>query len=410
MGPLVPDIISPNLNYIVALIIGVFFGAILEQAGFSTSKKLVGLFYGYDFTVLRVFFTAGAIAMVGVIAFNHYGIIDMSLVYVNPTFLWSAIIGGLIMGLGFVVGGFCPGTSICAAVIGKIDAMIFIAGVFIGVLIFAEGYPFFEGLYKASNLGKPQIFETLGMSQGVFAFIIVLFALFAFYVTNIIENKVNKINQPSIKTTPYFVSVLVIGLILGVASFRFSDRKADLLKLIQDDNYVMNEFGENNDTDATSSSPIISLDEFALCIIKINECSKNQIFDFRSAEDRKALPLPKAYPMTMDDLFTKEPNKLLTILHRNNIFIANDEITERRMALLATKLGYKRIRILKGGIDGLKKEILEYQPLSNPKTIADKDRNQFRLYAQAIIPEILKKYKPSENTKSDKPKRVLGGC
>lgn len=292
------------------------FGAILEQSGFSTSKKLVGLFYGYDFRILRVFFTAGAVAMVGVIAFNNFGIIDMSLVYVNPTFLWSAIIGGLIMGLGFVVGGFCPGTSICAAAIGKIDAMVFIVEAFIGVLIFAEGYPFFEGLYKASNSGSPQMFETLGISHTV----------------------------------------------------------------------------------------------LALCLIKIEECNKNQIFDFRSEDDRKALPLPKSNPITMDDLFAKEPIKLLKILHRDNIFIANDEITERRMALLATKLGYNRIKILKGGMDGFKKDILGYQPLTNPQTVADKDRNEFRLYAQSVIQQTLMKFKPSENTKSDKPKRVLGGC
>ena len=70
MGPLVPDIISNNLNFIVALVIGILFGAILEQAGFSTSKILVGLFYGYDFTVLRVFFTAGIVSMIGRIWFN----------------------------------------------------------------------------------------------------------------------------------------------------------------------------------------------------------------------------------------------------------------------------------------------------------------------------------------------------
>jgi hypothetical protein len=87
MGPLVPDIISNNLNFIVALVIGILFGAILEQAGFSTSKKLVGLFYGYDFTVLRVFFTAGLVAMIGVMGLAHFGLLDMSLVYINPTFL-----------------------------------------------------------------------------------------------------------------------------------------------------------------------------------------------------------------------------------------------------------------------------------------------------------------------------------
>ncbi len=39
MGPLVPDIIGNDLNYIVALIIGILFGMVLEQAGFSTSKN-----------------------------------------------------------------------------------------------------------------------------------------------------------------------------------------------------------------------------------------------------------------------------------------------------------------------------------------------------------------------------------
>ena len=128
MGPLVPDIIGNDLNYIVALIIGILFGMVLEQAGFSTSKKLVGLFYGYDFTVLRVFFTAGITAMVGVIALNHFGLLDINLIYINPTYLWSALVGGIIMGLGFVIGGFCPGTSVCAAAIGKIDAMYFVLG------------------------------------------------------------------------------------------------------------------------------------------------------------------------------------------------------------------------------------------------------------------------------------------
>lgn len=410
MGPLVPDIISPNLNYIVALIIGVFFGAILEQAGFSTSKKLVGLFYGYDFTVLRVFFTAGAVAMVGVIAFNHFGILDMSLVYINPTFLWSAIVGGLIMGLGFVVGGFCPGTSVCAAGIGKIDAMIFIVGAFVGVLIFAEGYPFFEGLYKSSYLGNPQMFQTLGISQGLFAFIIVIFALFAFYITNIIENKVNKINQPPLKTTPYFVTVIVVGVILAISSFAFTDRKTDLINLIENEDYVKSVFEGNNYTDVNPQNLIMSTDEFALCLLRIAECNRIQIFDFRSLEDRKALPLPKSTPMTIDDLFAKEPNKLLTILHRDNIFVANDELTERKMALLAMELGYKRIRILQGGIDGFKKDILEYKGIDNPQTTAEKDRNKFRLYTKSALPSLLAKYKPSEPIKTDKPKRVLGGC
>ncbi|MBN1926339.1 MAG: YeeE/YedE family protein, partial [Prolixibacteraceae bacterium] len=128
MGPLVPYIISEEFNLIVALLIGIGFGFILEQAGFSSTRKLVGLFYGYDFTVLRVFFTAGVTAMVGVLLLGHYGLLDLSVIYVNPTFLRSALIGGIIMGAGFIIGGFCPGTSVCAAAIGKIDGMLFVLG------------------------------------------------------------------------------------------------------------------------------------------------------------------------------------------------------------------------------------------------------------------------------------------
>ena len=80
MGPLVPYIISEEFGLVIALAIGVAFGFVLEQGGFSSTKKLVGLFYGYDFTVLRVFFTAGITAMAGVLLLGHYGILDTNVV------------------------------------------------------------------------------------------------------------------------------------------------------------------------------------------------------------------------------------------------------------------------------------------------------------------------------------------
>jgi hypothetical protein len=100
------------------------FGFALEQAGFSSSRKLAGMFYGYDTTVLKVFFTAAITAMLGLLFMNYLGMIDMSIVYVNDYFMSSAIIGGVIMGAGFIIGGFCPGTSVCAAAIGKIGCHV----------------------------------------------------------------------------------------------------------------------------------------------------------------------------------------------------------------------------------------------------------------------------------------------
>lgn len=409
MGPLVPDVISQGLNFVFAFFIGLFFGAILEQAGFSSSRRLVGLFYGYDFTVLRVFFTAGAVAMIGIFLFETLGLIDMSAVYINPTYLWSAVVGGLIMGLGFVVGGYCPGTSVCAASIGKIDAIVFILGAIVGVLVFAEGYKIFEPLYKSSFLGSPRIFETLNISQQVFAFLLVIMALAAFYFTNFIENRVNKIQQSPLKTTPYFAVVLVIGTVVALSSFVMYDKKDMILKLAEDKDYVVSATG-GVCTDKNPNPNSVCPDEFALCLIRIVECNKVQIFDFRKPEDRIKLPFPKSIPATVEDLFSKEFNRLLRIRGRDNIFIANDEFTERKMLFIAKSLGYERIKFLKGGVDGFISEILNYQENPNPMTKEEKYKNQFRLYAKQILPDIFAKSKPSDVAQTKKKRPTMGGC
>jgi len=397
MGPLVPDIVSNNLNFIVALVIGIFFGAILEQAGFSTSKKLVGLFYGYDFTVLRVFFTAGIVAMIGVMALSHYGLIDMNLVYINPTFLWSAIVGGLIMGLGFVVGGFCPGTSVCAAAIGKIDAMIFIGGALIGVLIFAEAYPLFESFYKTSNMGNPTFYNIIGISQSLFAFIMVLFALIAFWFASIVENKLNGIKKASIRFTPYYVGIASLGIVMALSAFIFPDRKSSLVNITENQNLVN-----------TYPIEIMTTDEFAYRLMDESD-NKFQIIDFRDSKEFTKMSLPKSTLFTVDNLSEKEPNKLLSLKHKINVFVAEDEITERKMAFIATELGYKHIRILAGGLKDFRKNILNFELIPNPNSLDEKYANRFRSKAKEIIP-ILIKNNVSSGPVQKKQKRVVGGC
>ena len=397
MGPLVPDVISNNLNFIVALVIGIFFGAILEQAGFSTSKKLVGLFYGYDFTVLRVFFTAGIVAMIGIMGLEHYGLIDMNLVYINPTFLWSAIIGGLIMGLGFVVGGFCPGTSVCAAAIGKIDAMIFIVGAIFGVLIFAEGYPIFESLYKSANLGNPTLFVTLGISQNLFAFIMVVFALTAFWVASIVENKVNGVIKPPVRFTPYYIGIASIGILMAISAFVFPERKAYLNHLVDDTNFVKN---YNLET--------MSVDEFAYRLMDEQD-DKFQVIDFRPQKEYEKMSLPKSTLFTVDNLLEKEPNKILTIKHTVNVIVADDELTERKVAIMAKELGYKRIKILEGGLKSFMDQILNFKPIENPKTLDQEYTNRFREKAKVEIPILIQNNKPKGPVEK-KLKRIVGGC
>jgi hypothetical protein len=183
MAPIIPlNGYTEELNLLVAFLIGIGFGFALEQAGFSSSRKLAGMFYGYDITVLKVFFTAAITAMVGLIFLNYLGLIDMSIVYINQYYIKSAIVGGVIMGAGFIIGGFCPGTSVCAAAIGKIDAMIFIGGSLIGIFIFGLTYDWLEPLYNDAFVGAPKLSEELGIKDGLLAFAVIFMAVMMFWL------------------------------------------------------------------------------------------------------------------------------------------------------------------------------------------------------------------------------------
>ncbi|MEE4255543.1 MAG: YeeE/YedE thiosulfate transporter family protein [Bacteroidales bacterium] len=192
-GPLIPmGVIGQGWDLVIALLIGIAFGFVLESAGFSSSRKLAGVFYGYDFTVLRVFFTAAITAMVGLLYFGYMGWIDLSAIYINPTYLWAVLIGGVIMGLGFITGGYCPGTSLCAVAIGKIDAMVFTGGMFIGILFFSEAFSLFESLYSGHFLGPVKVYEVLGISSGLFAMLLIIVAIAAFIITAWLQKRIVK--------------------------------------------------------------------------------------------------------------------------------------------------------------------------------------------------------------------------
>lgn len=90
----------------VAVLLGFFFGFFLERAGFSSAHKLTAQFYFKDFSVLKVMFSAIVVAMLGIAYFSLVGWLDMSQVFVPPTYIWPQLVGGLLLGAGFIVGGY----------------------------------------------------------------------------------------------------------------------------------------------------------------------------------------------------------------------------------------------------------------------------------------------------------------
>jgi rhodanese-related sulfurtransferase len=409
MFPLVPNLISEELNLIVALLIGIAFGFILEQAGFSSSRKLAGVFYGYDFTVLRVFFTAGVTAMSGVIILGYLGWLDTDFMYVNPTFLQAAILGGVIMGFGFIIGGFCPGTSVCGMAIGKIDAMFFVGGGLIGVFLYAELYPWFEGITNASFLGNIRIFNSLGVSQGLFAFALIAVAVGAFIMTTMIEKKVDP-NGPAKNFDPKLHRLAGIAVLtVGAALLFMPDYKERVMNEVSQPEYLK-----------TFQVKEMTPDELAFRII--DHDPKLTIIDVRPQAEFSKMLLPGSTNIELKQLFQKEYSELLGNRHKRKVIVAGTENEARIAAAMAERLGYENFSVLCGGLPNLLQTVIEQKtgPTDNPCTFTGtthamdirqaKDTERFRSKAGVILAGMIQEAKNSNVKPVKLVKKVSGGC
>ncbi len=176
-------------TYVVFGLIGFAFGFTLEMSGFGNSRKLAAQFYFKDLTVLKVMFTAIVVAMVLLFLTHGLGLLNLNQVWVNPTYLASGIVGGLIMGVGFILGGFCPGTSLVAASTGKVDGMFFLGGGLFGAFLFGESEKYFDKWYNtAGSYGRLTLPEVFHLPSGVVVVLVVLMALLMFWGAEQLEH------------------------------------------------------------------------------------------------------------------------------------------------------------------------------------------------------------------------------
>ena len=180
-------------TYVLFGVIGFAFGYTLEMSGFGDSRKLAAQFYFTEMTVLKVMFTAIVTAMVLLFGAVGLGILNFSQVWVNTTYLWPGLVGGLIMGVGFIVGGFCPTTSLASASTGKIDGMFFMLGGFVGAFLFGETEQYFTQWYNNSGYyGRLTLDQVFNLPIGVVVLLVVLMALFMFWGAEQLERIVGK--------------------------------------------------------------------------------------------------------------------------------------------------------------------------------------------------------------------------
>jgi hypothetical protein len=173
----------------VAFVLGTGFGFALERAGFGSARKLTAVFYLYDMAVVKVMFTAIVTAMTGISVLAAVGMLDLAELYVEPTSLAAQVVGGLVFGAGFILGGYCPGTSIAAIATGRKDGIAFALGMLAGVLAYVELTPGIDDWIKANAQGEMTLPSVTGLPMGWFALAFVAFLVFAGWGMKQLEGK-----------------------------------------------------------------------------------------------------------------------------------------------------------------------------------------------------------------------------
>ena len=160
--PLVDD------GVVSGLVCGALFGYVLENAGFGSPCKLTAQFQLRDWSVFKVMFTAIVVAAGGLALLRAVGLLAPDSLFVPPAMLAASALGGVLIGAGFAIGGYCPGTSVVGLVSGRLDALLFLLGIMAGTALFAANFgPALEGLMGSWALEQGDTFaDAFGLADG----------------------------------------------------------------------------------------------------------------------------------------------------------------------------------------------------------------------------------------------------
>ena len=154
--------IDSNLNYILAIGIGIIFGFFLERGGFGTSAHIAPAFYFKSTIVPKIMVSAIITTATLILLGTLFGYIDFSQIFIPTTYLWPYLIGGVIFGLGMVMSGWCPGTAVVGIATLKIDAIFFALGLLVGMFFYFDIYQYIIDFANSGNLGKFTIDKLIG--------------------------------------------------------------------------------------------------------------------------------------------------------------------------------------------------------------------------------------------------------
>ena len=356
-----------GVSLVAAFAIGLGFGFFLERAGFGSARKLAAQFYFRDLAVLKVMFTAIVTAMVGLFLLSAAGVVDLSQVTLKPTNLGANLLGGLILGVGFVIGGYCPGTSVASAATGRSDAWVYLGGMLAGTLAFGElmgSWPALAAFVDDADKPRMTLSQWSGIPYGALVLGVVIMAVVAFMLAEWAEVRFGGRplgEQPLIGAPPatWNMSRILMGMLFAgalVAALVGDPYRGATVALHTDELARLVQVGADRVAPSELADRILAGD------------GDFRLVDVRPAGEFARGTLPGAESLPLADL----PSR--TFRPTQKVILFSQDPAQASQAWIFLKArGMTSVYVLAGGLEAWNSEVL-HPRVGDPPTEADGKR------------------------------------
>jgi rhodanese-related sulfurtransferase len=283
--------------------------------------------------------------MLGTTLLSWVGLLDLSLVYLSPTYLVPQIIGGLILGAGFVVGGYCPGTSVVAAATGRLDGLMLLLGALAGTLLFAEAYPLVRSVHQMTPMGPLTLPGYFNLPHGLVVAAVVLMAVGGFVGAAWVE-KWQRSRSDELVPTPSTTRstnrrLAFAALVLGAILLPSQPMRAGRATVDASELAVLVERGADQVKPRDLADWIIS------------GRPDYRLIDVRDAAAFAAYRIPTAENVPISQL-----GGAGLLRNEKLVLYGDDGVKGTQAWFLLRALGYRGAYVLAGGLDAWKREVL----------------------------------------------------
>ncbi|MCC1480371.1 DUF6691 family protein [Roseibaca sp. Y0-43] len=127
------------MEILLALVIGAAFGAVLDRIGATNPSVLGNMLALRALGLMKTILLGIGVAAILIFGGQMLGLVDVAHMSVKAAY-WGVLLGGMMLGFGWALTGFCPGTGVCAAASGRRDAMVYIVGGLVGAAAYTAVY------------------------------------------------------------------------------------------------------------------------------------------------------------------------------------------------------------------------------------------------------------------------------